>query len=34
MEYKEYEEKCNDTKLYSDEVAIGYVCVRFMWRTW
>lgn len=25
MEYKEYEEKCNDIKLYSDEVAIGYV---------
>lgn len=25
MEYKEYEEKCNDAKLYSDEVAIGYV---------
>lgn len=25
MEYKEYEEKCNDTKLYSDEVAISYV---------
>lgn len=27
MEYKEYEEKYNDTKLYSDEVAIGYVAL-------